>query len=233
MVNIFRNHTLHRVFLPIVLSTFTLTYAVPLPAQQFNIGFNEVAFMVRLEKLVEKLVNSKDKSIDSIAGYLIDIKQEIETSYNLKLDLNQYVDNVQKEVQKQGVKTDKKQFEKIKSLLKKKDKKAKNHARYLADTMYLEGYQMNEFDEEIMFPIHKASKHDKHDKDDDKDKEEIVVPALLVYGVTVALCGMFLMILPIPACKDWGGRMVVAGVTACANSICSKTDENNREKNKK
>ena len=42
------------------------------------------------------------------------------------------------------------------------------------------------------------------------------------------------MVLPIPACKDWGARMVVAGVTACANSLCSKTDENNKkDKDKK
>jgi hypothetical protein len=96
--------------------------------------------------------------------------------------------------------------------------------------MYLEGYQMNEFDENLYV----MAKHG-HDKDKDKeDKEEVVIPALLVYGVTCSLCGLFLMVLPIPACKDWGARMVVAGVTACANSLCSKVDENNKkDKDKK
>lgn len=62
-----------------------------------------------------------------------------------------------------------------------------------------------------------------------QDKEEVVLPSLLVYGVTVSLCGMFLMCLPMPACKDWGAKLVVAGITASANSLCSKNDENKRK----
>jgi len=91
--------------------------------------------------------------------------------------------------------------------------------------MYVENYQFNDADELMLYKA-------KHEKDD--GKEEAEVPALLVYGVTMALCGMFLMTLPIPACKDWGGKMVVAGITACANSLCNKTDENKKnEKEKK
>ena len=87
---------------------------------------------------------------------------------------------------------------------------------YLANTMYMDGYEMNEHDEGMMVGdfMAKSAKHDK-DKDKDKDdKEEIVLPSLLVYGVTISLCGLFLMCIPIPACKEWGGKMVVAGVTA-------------------
>ncbi len=98
--------------------------------------------------------------------------------------------------------------------------------------MYVEGYEMNPYDEMLYCS---AKKHKDKDKDKDKkEEEEIVIPALLVYGVTCSLCGLFLMVLPIPACKDWGARLVVAGVTACANSICATTDEKNKkDKDKK
>jgi hypothetical protein len=233
MANIFRNLNFNRILLPIVLSSFTITYTIPLPAQQLNFNFNEVAFMVRLEKLVEKLVNSKDKSTESMVSYFVDIKQEVEMNYNINFNIDQYINRVQQEVQKKGVKPNKKHFDTIRKIIKKKDVKAKKHAHYVARTMYLEDYQMNELDEEMM-TLAARSKHD-HDKDkhNEEEKEEVVLPALLVYGVTVSLCGMLLMIIPIPACKDWGTKMVVAGVTACANSICSKKDENEKNKNKK
>lgn len=231
MGNIFARHYINRALLSTVLSTFTLTYAVPVQAAplQFQVGLNEIAFMVRLEKLVEKLVKSENKGIDKMVECLIDIKSEIETSYNTKINIDYYVDQVGKEINKTGHKTPKKELDALKKKLKSKDKKHKSHALYLADTMYLEGYQFNAFDEEMMV----MAKHGK-DKDKDKDdKEEVVIPALLVYGVTCSLCGLFLMILPIPVCKDWGARMVVAGVTACANSLCAKADEdkkNNKDK---
>lgn len=228
MFNLFRRLNLNRVLLPIVLSTFTLTYTVPLPAQYFDIGFNQIAFMIRLEKSVERLVKSDKKGTDSILDAFIEVKKEIETSYNTKLDIDYYMNQVGNELKKQGQKVPKKEFESIKKMIKKKEKKAKNHARYLADTMYLEGYQMNELDEEIMM-ANRSSKHDKHKE----EEEEIIIPALLVYGVSTALCGMFLMIIPIPVCKDWGVRLLVAGVTACANSLCAKTDENNKREREK
>lgn len=229
MGSIFGSHYINRALLPIVLTSFTMTYAVPLPAIEFNINLGDAAFMVRLEKLVEKLVKSEKKGVDSMIEYLVDIKNEIETTYNTTLNIDTYIDQVGKEIQKQSGKYPKKELDAIKKKIKGRDKKHKNHARYVADVMYLENYQMNEFDENM---YHMAKHSRDKDKDDDK-KEEVVIPALLVYGVTCSLCGLFLMIIPIPACKDWGARMVVAGVTACANSICSKTDENNKKDKEK
>jgi len=140
------------------------------------------------------------------------------------------MDLVNAEINKTGQKAPKKQMEAIKKKLKHKDKKGANHAKYLASIMYQEGYEFNQHDEEQMFPTYLAKSHDK-DKDKNEEKEE-VLPTLLVYGVTVTLCGVFLMVLPILACKDWGSKMVVAGVTACANSLSSETDKK-KEKDKK
>jgi hypothetical protein len=236
MLNVFRRHCIHRALLPAVLTSFTLTYAVPLPAQQFQFqaGLNEIAFMVRLEKLVEKLVKSEGKGIDKMVEYLVDIKNEVEASCNVKINVDKFMDDVSSELKKKGHKAPKKEFDAIKKKIKHKDKKHKGHALYLANTMYMDGYEMNEHDEVMMVGdfMAKSAKKDK-DKDKDKDdKEEIVLPSLLVYGVTISLCGLFLMCIPIPACKDWGSKMVVAGVTACANSLCSENDKN-KDKDKK
>ena len=236
MLNVFRRHYINRALLPAILASFTLTYAVPLPAQQFqfNLGLNEIAFMVRMEKLVEKLVKAEGKGIDKMVEYLVDIKNEVETSCNVKINVDKFMDDVGSELKKKGQKAPKKEFDAIKKKIKSRDKKHKGHAHYLANVMHVEGYTMNELDEE-MFVNDYMMKASKHDKDKDKDeKEEIVLPSLLVYGVTISLCGLFLMCIPIPACKDWGSKMVVAGVTACANSLCSENDKNkDKDKDKK
>jgi hypothetical protein len=236
MVNFRCRHYLNRALLSAVLTSFSITYAVPVQAQQFNFGFNEVAFLYRLEKQIEKLMKSEGKGIDKIIEYFVGIKKEIETSYNTKFNIDSYMDQLVRDLNKQGVKTNKKQIDAIKKKIKGEEKKANKHAKYLANTMYLEGYEMNALDEQMMFgdDMMLVAKHSKgKDKDDKDDKEEIVIPSLLVYGVTISLCGLFLMCLPIPACKDWGSKMVVAGVTACANSLCSENDKKkNEEKNR-
>lgn len=230
MASLFARHYINRALLSAVLTTFTVTYSTPLPAQQFNFNLNEAAFMIRLEKLVEKLVKSEKKGIDSMINCLVDIKNEIETSYNVNLNIDSYIDQVGKEINKAGHKTPKKELDYIKKKIKGKDKKTKHRAMYVAEFMHVEGYQLNALDEQNLY----MAKHG-HDKDEkEQEEQKVEIPALLVYGVTCALCGMFLMILPIPACKDWGSKMVVAGVTACANSLCAKTDENKKnERDKK
>ena len=104
MLNVFRRHCINRALLPAVLASFTLTYAVPLPAQQFQFqaGLNEIAFMVRLERLVEKLVKSDGKGIDKMVEYLVDIKNEVETSCNVKINVDKFMDDVSSELKKKG-----------------------------------------------------------------------------------------------------------------------------------
>ena len=197
MGSIFNRHYINRALLSTVLSSFTLTYSLPLPANQFefNIGFNEVAFMIRLEKVVEKLVKSESKGIDKIIECFVDVKEEIESSYGVRLNIDDYFHDVSKELNRKGVKTPKKEFDVIKKKIKAREKKKKSHWNMMANVMYQDDYQFTELDDHFCL----KAKHS-HDKDDKKDDDkEIVVPALLVYGVTLSLCGMFLMIIPIPA----------------------------------
>lgn len=239
MVSIFSRNNINRALLSATLVSFTLTYPIQVhSAPPPGINLNDVAFFVKLEKVVEKLIKSEGKPIDKIIECFVDVKHEIEVHYNTKLDTEKYMKDVEKEFTKNGIKPPKKELDSIRKKIKDREKKNNKHAKYVAAVIDLEGYQMNQYDEDAMFPdenqfLMKASKGKDKDKDKD-DKEEIVLPSLLVYGVTVSLCGLFLMVLPIPACKDWGGKMVVAGITACANSLCSENDKNkDKDKDKK
>lgn len=100
--------------------------------------------------------------------------------------------------------------------------------------MYLDAYEINAFDEELMFPEPLVAKHSHGKEDEDDDKEEVYIPAQLVFGVTLTLCGLFLMIVPFPACKPWGEKMIASGVVVCGNCISGKVDnEHKNEKDKK
>ena len=232
MARIFSRISLNRICLPIILASYTLS-TLPLEANlnSKDVTFNDAVFLLRVEKLVEKLIKSKDKNKDvpTMIGYLVDIKNEIELSYNLKFDLKYYMSQVENELSAIGIKAPKKEFEYIKKLIKKKEKKTKNHIQYIADRMYLEDYEINAFEEENMFTA--KSGKDKDDKE--KEEEEIEIPPMLVYGVTMTLCGLFLAVLPIPACKEWGKKMIFGGISACATTICSRIEEDRKRDNDK
>ncbi|CRX39588.1 hypothetical protein [Estrella lausannensis] len=228
MVNLFNRNCFNRLIFCSVFTSFTLTSSTPNYIAPVRLEtFSEAAFMFRLERLVNKLTESKGKSCDKIIGYLVDVKREIESSYGLRFDLDRCMGEIENEIKKGGQKPPKKELDVIKSKIKKQDKKHKKHAEYLASTMYIENYEFNKADEELMLFDTRMGKDS-----DQRDEDDVELPSLLVYGVTVTLCGFFLMCLPIPVCKDWGGRMVVAGVTACANSISTKVDEDKKNKKK-
>ena len=235
MACIFNRNNINSVILSLVLGTFTLTYAVPVHAQNFGIGLNEAAFLYRVEKLIEKIwklekSNNKDKMYDAI----IDLKAELEGSCGVKIDLSKHMDNVEKELKNRGFKPPKKQFDSMRKAIKNKEKKHNKHAKYLACTAHLDGYEFNVADEELMFPEYMAKSNHGKDKDQDEDKEEVYVPAQLVFGVTLTLCGLFLMVIPFPACKPWGERMIASGFVICGNAISGKVDNDHKnDKDKK
>ncbi|WP_075883568.1 hypothetical protein [Candidatus Protochlamydia sp. W-9] len=235
MASLFSRHNINRIVLFAVFGTFTLTYGLPLHAlPQGGIGINEVAFLYRVEKLVEKIWKlEKSDNKDKMYSAIIDLKSELETSCGIKVDLNKHMDNVEKQLKNRGFKAPKKEFDAIRKAIKYKEKKHNKHAKYLASVMYLEGYEINAADEELMFPEYMAKhSHGKDNKDD--DKEEVCVPAQLVFGVTLTLCGLFLMVIPFPACKPWGERMIASGFVICGNCISGKVDNDHKnDKDKK
>jgi hypothetical protein len=216
-----------------ILNSYCMTNAIPGQANQFQVGINEVAFMYRLEKLVEKLIKlDKSSNKEKMYDLIIDIKSEIETSCGLSFNLSKCIDEIERLIKNSGVKPPKELFVSIRKSLKNKEKKSNHHAHYLAATMHMQNYQFDEHDEQMLY----TAKHG-HEKDDDEEKkQEVDVPAQLVFGVTLALCGLFLMVIPIPACKPWGERLVQSGVLICGNCICGKSEDDkkkDKDKNKK
>ena len=204
------NYSLHL----ILLLSFTLT-SIPIQADpSIRNGVNEILFWIKMEKLIVDFVKSEKKSTETIICQFVDIKKEIEFAYNVKFDLENYLCNIAKELIKKGIKVPHREFDHILNLIRTREEGLKRKNTHYVD--------------------HAKKKKDK-DKPSEpkKPEEEIIIPTLLVYGVTMALCGFFMMCLPVPACKDWGGKMVVAGITACANSLSTKNDENKKKNEKK
>lgn len=150
---------------------------------------------------------------------MVDIKNEIEWTYGIKIDIDRQMNEVAKEISKRGQKVPKKELDEIKRLLNGKIKKKKDHQGYLTDTMYINGYIFNEHDEITMYET--AHHHE--------EKKEIVLPATLVYGVTISLCGLFMCFVPIPVCQAWGPNLVMAGIGACASAICEEIDKKEKK----
>jgi hypothetical protein len=74
----------------------------------------------------------------------------------------------------------------------------------------------------------------KNDNIKDKDdKEEFSVPLRVTIGVTVALCGLFLYIVPIPVCKVWAPELMKAGVALAVEGTINRVEENDKKGNDK
>lgn len=129
MGSIFSRHYIDRALLSYTLIAFTLTYPIQShTAQPQSVNINDVAFFVRLEKVVERLIKSEGKSIEKIIEYCVNVKQEIEAYYNIKLDIDQYMKDVERRINKQGVKVPKKELDLIKQKIKSREKKNNKHA---------------------------------------------------------------------------------------------------------
>lgn len=228
-----------RLFLSTLLVTFPLT-TLPRPAYaQLNV--TDGLFFYNIEKAVEKLLKAEGKgTIKKYIEAALDIKEQIEQHFNMNIDLSKYLDDVEREVKKQGHSFKKGQFKQIKNFFIKDNKKRKNHKGFLACAIYDETQFPNYLNESLDFheSLIAAKSHDKNDKKDkdDREEEKIEVPATLVYGVTVSLVGFFIMLLPFPGCNDWGKRILFMGLSAtggCLSSQAEKNKQEEKDKNKK
>ena len=96
MVSFFNRHNISSLVIFTVLSSFILTHSTPLYAvSQFGMGINQVAFIYRLEKLVEKIWKlEKSENKDKMYEVIIDLKSEIEASCGVKIDLHKHMDTI-------------------------------------------------------------------------------------------------------------------------------------------
>lgn len=228
MASLFRCHNINRIVLHFVLSAFVLTYAVPVNAVQFGV-VSDAVFIYKAEKLVEKiwrLKNSESKS--KMYEIILDLKSEIESYSGIEIDISKYMSLVENELESRGIKSKKKELKAIRNSLKKREKKRNKYINFLGLAIETEGYEIHPENEKIVFSNFLMAKGKENKKSEEEDEEEVYVPAQLVFGVTLTLCGLFLMVIPIPVCKPWGERMIASGVVICGNSISSKVDNDHK-----
>lgn len=235
MANFFNHYIPNRLLHSILLLAFTLSYSLPtysieqIHINNVNALFKEAAFVVRIEKLIEKLKKSEERGIDYMIKTLVKVINEIEVTYNTGINIDNYFRDIKKELKEHDLPIPTIELEFLRKKLKKEDKAFKKHAQLIANVMNAEGYgQFEEIDDYDFLAKHK----DKKDKEE-SEEEEIEIPTMLVYGVTLSLCGMFMMVIPIPICKEWGGKLVLMGVSACAGVLAPNYDEQKKkDKNK-
>lgn len=204
--------TRNRVFNSFTLFIALLSTSLANPVQAYA-KINEIKFAIQTEKIIEKLLRSKDKSPEKMIGYALDLKKQIEKSFNFKFFTKDYLDWTCDLLKQQtGQSLTKGQYEYFKKAFKVKDA---YHNIFHGE---LDSYEID-FDESI---INEMSKKVEADKD---------VPPALVWGVTLTLCGLFMMATRIPVCVEWGSKMVMTGISACAGSICTEI-QNNKDKDK-
>jgi hypothetical protein len=196
MVSIFSLNRLNNVVLSGILLTFPLAVLVPPPAYS-QVGFNDVAFGVNVQKLIDKAWKYYNKEDgDSLVDVLLDIKKEVETYRGITINLEKEIDKAEVELRKKGHKAPKEVFKKYKSMLKKKEKK--KHTRALCmETYFLEAPNMSFDDYES---LHMAAR-----KQDNKEEEgpKEPLPFKFVLGVSLLLCGGFVMFAT-PVCPILG-----------------------------
>lgn len=108
MANIFNSHKFNNFLLCSVLVTFSVAILTPSPCSAVSVNPNDVAFGVRLQKLVDKVLKYKDKGeSNKLLDTMIDMKQEVENYTGVSIDLNKQIDDVEKEIKKNGGKVSK------------------------------------------------------------------------------------------------------------------------------
>lgn len=197
MVSIHRFIQFNNVVLSSLLLVFPLAVLTPPPVHaQINIGFNDVNFGINMQKLIDKAWKYYNKEDgDSLVDVLLDVKKEIESYRGITINIEKEIDKVETELKKKGHKAPKEVFKKYKSILKKKDKK--KHTRALCmEAYFLEAPDMT-FDNYEMLHLAASKKEDK----EEECKEPL--PLKFVVGVSLILCGAFVMFAT-PVCPILG-----------------------------
>jgi len=186
---------------------------------------------IKFEKLIEKAwkyfkANDSKKLIET----MLDMKHETEGYTGQKIDINKSLDQVEKEIKHKGGKLSKAEMKALRKVVKDHEKKHQHKALYMAACME-SGAEYNP--EAVSFEFDYLCKAAKHDNDKDKE-EEMVLPVRVTVGVVMALCGLFITVLPFPPCKTYGPQLIAAGVGLAIEGGCGKVEEDRKnDKDKK
>lgn len=214
MANFFSSYKLNMLCIPITLIAFTancIAYPSFGHANNYECGFiNTALSLARIKKLVDKLqkLENKNDKLSKVIDILVEIKHEIEIATNKKMSLDDSLKKVQSDISARGGYIPDNVINSFKKQVKKKEKKVNHHASYLAYVFSNPFMEYSEEEELALFEAKHAGK---------EPETDINVPVDVAIGITISLCGVFLMTCSsiIPGAFIYGEKLIeIGGVMA-------------------
>ena len=170
---------------------------------QISMGFNDVCFGVKIQKLVDKAWKYSNKQdSDSLLDVILDIKSEVETYTGKQIDISKEIDKIENSAKKKGNKPPKDIFKKLKSLVQSKEKK-KHHRAMCMESYFLDQPGMSFQDYEL---LHLTAGN----REKDQGKEQNELPLKFVIAVSLMLGGAFVMFAtPVCPALGYAGEMMI------------------------
>lgn len=221
------------VVMALTISSFTCATLIPHPV--YATDFNDIAARVRIGKLIEKAKKHFDKDdVKALIENMLDLKTETENYTGQKLDLEKAIDQVFNDVQKQGVKVDSCTKKEVKKIIKEKGKRYDHKALYMTNCIMDNMEYDSQIEEQTYLMNAGIMLAAKAGKDHKEDGKEVIIPVKLVVGVTGALAGIFILLipLPIPGKVNVGSFLVGTGVTYCADALMECAEQSRKKEPK-
>lgn len=223
MVNFLKPHLYNNMVAGLTAVAFVTAVIQPPPvyAAGVNIDLGAINFGIKMEKIVEKVKKCIDKGdTNKIIEYMFDIKEEVQQYTGQKLDMNKYIDQVQREAKAKGHKISDAHIKQIKKWFGKTDKKHKHRSVWFAQCAEVDiPYSTVEADYnfDMNYTVMAKAAHG--------GDKEIDVPITITVGVTLSLAGLFLMFVPIPVCQTVGWYVMDTGIGILGSHALGKWQE--------
>lgn len=226
MVNFFKPAVFNHLVAGLTAVAFTTAVIHPPELQAVvNLDLGAINFGIKIEKIFENIKRAIDKGkTNKIVGYMFDIKGEVEQYTGQKIDINKQLDQVQREARAKGQKIDDKYIKQIKKDFSKHDKKHKHRAVWFAQCAELD-IPYSAFEADAQFDMNDVIA--KSAKGEDKN---IDVPIPILVGVTISLCGLFLVLVPIPICQTSGMSLINTGIGILGSDAIQRWDAYDKDK---
>ncbi len=112
-----------------ILSTFLFMLTAFVPIMGFEIPtiteFTNIAFMLKMEKLIKKLKKSNHHGVDNMTQCFFNIKNEIEGTYTIKYNVGMCMDTLEKELRRAGLRAPEQEMLAIRKHLRAYERKKK------------------------------------------------------------------------------------------------------------
>lgn len=228
---LWKSPKLNTIVLSCTIGVFTLGAVIPiqaLPQNPNGINFNEIGFALRIEKLIEKLNKYRDREDQKgLMEVMFDIKMEVEGHTGQKIDLQKSLDKIERDVKAKGGKVDKRIMKKLRQDFNNQEKRLGHKANYMANCLEY-NLPYNAEEEHFLFQNEILMAKNGHGKEE--DGQEICIPLRVTIGVTVTLCGIFLLVVPIPICKQYAPYVIETGMAFLVDEGITQWDGKDKDK---